>query len=148
MPFLEIASSQEILTKPRYLGALEKTGFAPAEHCALPSLKAVLSTGSPLAPGSFDGSYEAFLSCVHPDDREAIGRIVAAMPSDVRAYKDLADRILVVAYPKIDTVARRSLRSGCVGYDTDHRRLTTAQISARSLRRFERDQHAFDKRPL
>ena len=42
----------------KYLSALEKSGYRPKEACALPSLRTVLSTGSPLAPGGFDFVYE------------------------------------------------------------------------------------------
>ncbi len=44
-------------TSARYLSALEKTGYKPREHVKLDALKAVLSTGSPLAPSSFDYVY-------------------------------------------------------------------------------------------
>ena len=41
----------------RYLSALEKSGFAPRTHVALDDLRSILSTGSPLAPSSFDFAY-------------------------------------------------------------------------------------------
>ncbi|HET8697224.1 MAG TPA: acetoacetate--CoA ligase [Gammaproteobacteria bacterium] len=41
-------------TSAKYLAALEKSGYAPAEHVELDSLRTILSTGSPLAPASFD----------------------------------------------------------------------------------------------
>jgi acetoacetyl-CoA synthetase len=44
-------------TSAGYLTALEKSGFAPGEQVRLPALKAVLSTGSPLSPSSFDFVY-------------------------------------------------------------------------------------------
>ena len=46
-------------TSARYLSALEKTGFAPAESGSFDSLEAILSTGSPLAPSSFDYVYRS-----------------------------------------------------------------------------------------
>ncbi|NGP53946.1 acetoacetate--CoA ligase [Thioalkalivibrio sp. XN8] len=46
-------------TSAKYLAAVEKAGFAPREHFALESLRAVLSTGSPLMPASFDFVYRA-----------------------------------------------------------------------------------------
>ena len=45
-------------TSAKYLSALEKSGYRPAEHVRLPRLASVLSTGSPLAPSSFDFVYE------------------------------------------------------------------------------------------
>jgi acetoacetyl-CoA synthetase len=42
---------------PKYLSALEKTGFRAREQYALPELRTILSTGSPLAPEQFDYVY-------------------------------------------------------------------------------------------
>ena len=42
---------------PRYLAALEKSGYVPRELHALPDLRTLLSTGSPLAPEQFDFVY-------------------------------------------------------------------------------------------
>jgi acetoacetyl-CoA synthetase len=44
-------------TSAKYLSALEKSGHKPREHHALPALRSILSTGSPLAPSSFDFVY-------------------------------------------------------------------------------------------
>ncbi len=44
-------------TSARYLGALEKTGYKPRDHVDLGALRTMLSTGSPLAPASFDYVY-------------------------------------------------------------------------------------------
>jgi acetoacetyl-CoA synthetase len=44
-------------TSARYLSALEKSGFAPGDEFELAGLKSILSTGSPLAPASFDFVY-------------------------------------------------------------------------------------------
>jgi acetoacetyl-CoA synthetase len=44
-------------TSAKYLSALEKAGFAPRAHHSLPKLRSILSTGSPLAPASFDFVY-------------------------------------------------------------------------------------------
>jgi acetoacetyl-CoA synthetase len=44
-------------TSAKYLAAVEKAGFAPREHFRLERLRAVLSTGSPLMPASFDFVY-------------------------------------------------------------------------------------------
>ncbi len=44
-------------TSAKYLAAVEKAGFAPHEHFRLEALRAVLSTGSPLMPASFDFVY-------------------------------------------------------------------------------------------
>ena len=46
-------------TSAKYLSALEKAGIRPADSFQLPELRAVLSTGSPLAPESFDFVYDA-----------------------------------------------------------------------------------------
>jgi acetoacetyl-CoA synthetase len=44
-------------TSARYLSSLEKSGYVPNEHVQLPALRTILSTGSPLAPSSFDWVY-------------------------------------------------------------------------------------------
>ncbi|MEE8249562.1 MAG: acetoacetate--CoA ligase, partial [Gammaproteobacteria bacterium] len=44
-------------TSAKYLSALEKAGHKPNEHGNLESLQSVLSTGSPLAPASYDFVY-------------------------------------------------------------------------------------------
>ena len=44
-------------TSAKYLSALEKSGYRPAEHVSLGKLASVLSTGSPLAPSSYDFAY-------------------------------------------------------------------------------------------
>jgi acetoacetyl-CoA synthetase len=41
-------------TSAKYLSALEKSGFEPRARHRLPRLRSILSTGSPLAPSSFD----------------------------------------------------------------------------------------------
>ena len=43
----------------KYLSALEKSGKTPTETHNLKSLRVVLSTGSPLSPGSFDYVYQS-----------------------------------------------------------------------------------------
>jgi acetoacetyl-CoA synthetase len=52
-------------TSARWLAASEKAGLRPSETHELGSLRAILSTGSPLAPHSFDYVYQS----VHPDVR-------------------------------------------------------------------------------
>ena len=44
-------------TSAKYLSALEKSGYEPRAHHALPALRSILSTGSPLSPTSFDYVY-------------------------------------------------------------------------------------------
>jgi acetoacetyl-CoA synthetase len=46
-------------TSAKYISALEKAGVRPRDDYQLPLLRAVLSTGSPLAPESFDYVYDA-----------------------------------------------------------------------------------------
>jgi len=46
-------------TSAKYISALEKAGFRPRDEFHLPDLRAILSTGSPLAPESFDYVYDA-----------------------------------------------------------------------------------------
>ena len=52
-------------TSAKYIAAIEKEGLAPARSHRLESLRAILSTGSPLPPESFDYVYEK----VKPDVR-------------------------------------------------------------------------------
>ncbi len=46
-------------TSAKYLQALESSGAVPRDSADLPALRAVLSTGSPLPPASFDYVYRA-----------------------------------------------------------------------------------------
>ncbi len=46
-------------TSARYLSALEKSGLRPRDEFDLSALRTLLSTGSPLAPESFDYVYDA-----------------------------------------------------------------------------------------
>ncbi|MBT8103688.1 MAG: acetoacetate--CoA ligase [Gammaproteobacteria bacterium] len=46
-------------TSAKYISALEKAGVRPGDEFDLPELRALLSTGSPLAPESFDYVYDA-----------------------------------------------------------------------------------------
>jgi acetoacetyl-CoA synthetase len=46
-------------TSPKYLAALEKSGYRPRDRGSLARLRSVLSTGSPLAPEQFDFVREA-----------------------------------------------------------------------------------------
>ena len=58
----KMAEREEITvfgTSAKYIAALEKAGVRPADDFDLSRLRAVLSTGSPLAPASFDFVYEA-----------------------------------------------------------------------------------------
>lgn len=52
-------------TSPKYLASLEKAGFHPAHEVALPALRMLLSTGSPLPASSFHFVYESIKSDVH-----------------------------------------------------------------------------------
>ena len=58
----EIAEQEGISifgTSAKYISALENTAVRPIRDFSLPQLRTVLSTGSPLAPESFDFVYEA-----------------------------------------------------------------------------------------
>ncbi len=46
-------------TSAKYISALEKSGLRPVDEFALDDLQTILSTGSPLAPESFDFVYDA-----------------------------------------------------------------------------------------
>jgi acetoacetyl-CoA synthetase len=46
-------------TSAKYISALQKAGVRPKDEFSLPALRALLSTGSPLAPESFDYVYDA-----------------------------------------------------------------------------------------
>jgi acetoacetyl-CoA synthetase len=45
-------------TSAKYLSALQSHGFSPRKHMELEALQSILSTGSPLAPASFDYVYD------------------------------------------------------------------------------------------
>ena len=58
----EMAENERITvfgTSAKYISALQKAGVRPIDEFKLPDLRAILSTGSPLAPESFDFVYEA-----------------------------------------------------------------------------------------
>jgi acetoacetyl-CoA synthetase len=64
----EMAVSEGITifgTSAKYLALLEKSGAVPRKNHDLSKLKAILSTGSPLAPHSFDYVYSKIKSDVH-----------------------------------------------------------------------------------
>jgi len=52
-------------TSAKYLALLEKEGIAPGERYDFRALRTILSTGSPLAPHSFDYVYERIKRDVH-----------------------------------------------------------------------------------
>jgi acetoacetyl-CoA synthetase len=52
-------------TSAKYLALCEKEGLVPAASHDFPALRAILSTGSPLAPASFDWVYRAVKRDVH-----------------------------------------------------------------------------------
>lgn len=52
-------------TSAKYLAVLEKEGFDPREQFELGALRTILSTGSPLAPHSYDFVYRAIKADVH-----------------------------------------------------------------------------------
>jgi acetoacetyl-CoA synthetase len=58
----QMAESEKVTifgTSAKYIAALEKAGVRPKDQFALPQLRTILSTGSPLAPESFDYVYDA-----------------------------------------------------------------------------------------
>ena len=58
---MDIAAEEGITvfgTSAKYIAALEQAGVKPVESHQLPQLRAVLSTGSPLVPESFDYVYQ------------------------------------------------------------------------------------------
>ena len=62
-----IADQEEITVfgvGAKYLAAVEKSGYEPGSDCQLNSIKTILSTGSPLAPASYDFVYEKIKSDV------------------------------------------------------------------------------------
>jgi acetoacetyl-CoA synthetase len=52
-------------TSAKYLSALEKNGYRPADNVDLSALRTVLSTGSPLLPEGFDFVYRAIKADLH-----------------------------------------------------------------------------------
>ena len=52
-------------TSAKYISALEKSGLRPKDEFDVSSVRSVLSTGSPLAPESFDYVYDAIGSDIH-----------------------------------------------------------------------------------
>ena len=56
--FIDAAHINHFGISPGYISALAKAGYRPNEHHDLASLKAILSTGSPLPAESFDWAYQ------------------------------------------------------------------------------------------
>ncbi len=52
-------------TSAKYIDALKKTGWQPCETHDLTKVRTILSTGSPLAPESFDFVYDAIKQDIH-----------------------------------------------------------------------------------
>jgi len=52
-------------TSPKFLAALDKAGYHPRERVALPALRTLISTGSPLAPEQFDFVYREIKADLH-----------------------------------------------------------------------------------
>ena len=52
-------------TSPKFLAAIEKAGYHPRAQVALPSLRTLISTGSPLAPEQFDFVYRDIKDDLH-----------------------------------------------------------------------------------
>ncbi len=52
-------------TSAKYIASLHKTGFAPGRSYDLSALKSMISTGSPLAPESFDFVYQSIKQDLH-----------------------------------------------------------------------------------
>ncbi len=63
--FLETEQATHFGTSAKFLDALLKSGLRPREHWPLYHLRAVLSTGSPLAPEGFDFVYREIKGDVH-----------------------------------------------------------------------------------
>ena len=57
--FADAEAMTHLGTSAKYIDALKKVALEPRRHYALSSLRAILSTGSPLAPESFDYVYES-----------------------------------------------------------------------------------------
>ena len=57
--FTDAEAMTHLGTSAKYIDALKKVPLEPRRHYALSSLRAILSTGSPLAPESFDYVYES-----------------------------------------------------------------------------------------
>ena len=55
----EAEGMTQLGTSAKYIDALKKTGLVPRERYALSALRAILSTGSPLAPEGFDYIYDS-----------------------------------------------------------------------------------------
>ncbi|HVZ14377.1 MAG TPA: acetoacetate--CoA ligase [Bauldia sp.] len=52
-------------TSAKYIDSVKKAGYRPADHHELGALRTIASTGSPLAPESFDFVYDAIKRDVH-----------------------------------------------------------------------------------
>ena len=73
-------------TSAKYIDALKKSGLEPRTSHDLPSLRAVLSTGSPLAPESFDFVYDHIKPDVHlasiSGGTDIVGCFVLGIPTE------------------------------------------------------------------
>ena len=73
-------------TSAKYIDALKKSGLEPRTSHDLPSLRALLSTGSPLAPESFDFVYDHIKPDVHlasiSGGTDIVGCFVLGIPTE------------------------------------------------------------------
>ncbi|MBF2735656.1 MAG: acetoacetate--CoA ligase [Betaproteobacteria bacterium AqS2] len=128
----------------KYFAACEKAGLRPFRGCAAPALRTLLSTGSPLLPGSFDYIYENWGADLHlasisggtdicgcfvggvPTEPVRRGRIQAAqLGCDVAAYDAQGKEVAGVPG---ELVCRNALPSMPLGFldDADGARLRAA----------------------
>jgi len=79
-------------TSAKYLAALQKSGFVPAQTVDLTALRTVLSTGSPLLPEGFDYVYTAVKADLQLASISGAPTSCRASRSDVRRARCIAAR--------------------------------------------------------
>jgi hypothetical protein len=127
-------------TSAKYIDHAKKIGVVPRKDYALTHLRTLLSTGSPLAPESFDYVYQCVKSdiCLSSDRRRHRHRLV------LRARQSDAARVAWRAAVPRARHARRTSTTMTAGL---FRRARTRRASSSARRRFRRCRSASGTTP-
>jgi acetoacetyl-CoA synthetase len=102
-------------TSAKYIDAVKKTGWRPRETHKLDTLRTMLSTGSPLAPESFDFVYDAIKSDIHlasiSGGTDICGCFVAGNPLQPVWHGEIQGPVLGMAVDVFDEEGKQ-LKSG------------------------------------
>jgi acetoacetyl-CoA synthetase len=108
--FADQAGTTLFGTSAKFIASVEKAGLAPVETHALSSLRTITSTGSPLAPESFDFVYRAIKPDVHlasiSGGTDIVGCFVHGNPNGAVWRGEIQARALGMAVDVFDESGR------------------------------------------